>query len=249
MMSILGKFFKNFVVVSVIVFLFAGLLWIIVLIRGDFTTADYSGRRKQLANHFCFKKIIAEREKTKRQAKAMHLSFYEPASFSDLAQYVRNPGLADRGNLEVYKIYYEKAAEFFPQMAEVHGMLGFIYYHLGDSDKALNSYRNALRLNPYFFWFHYNLGLLYFQNGQYDKAAILFAQALKTNQGLNLKIIYNSSVYRPIFASAQNWGDYPVEENIKQGYKDCHLLLNLSQKRQQDASSQPPTEKIVIRLF
>jgi len=43
----------------------------------------------------------------------------------------------DRNALEAYARYYEKVVQFFPNLPDAHGMLGFNYFYLDQPGKAL----------------------------------------------------------------------------------------------------------------
>ena len=246
-MEIKGNFSRNVLVGAGTGLLALAVLFLVVIIRDDFIRKDYSGLRNQLAKHFLFKDLMAERDVIKVRARAMQLNFYLP-DFTILKKIVKDPANINASQLEAYKTYYEKAADFFPEIAEIQGMLGFIYFHLGDETKAKMSYRRAIELNPGFFWFHYNFGVVFFKNGEFDKAAVLFKQALNTNFKFNLEVLTSSGVYQQIFWPDQTWQGFSAEQSLKKAYRECERLLKVSETSLK-SSSPSKTSEALLYLF
>lgn len=63
-----------------------------------------------------------------------------------------------------------RAREFSGDDPNLSLIEGYYYWKKGATGRALDSYQEALRLNPSSAEAHYNLGLLYFQMSQYEKS-------------------------------------------------------------------------------
>jgi tetratricopeptide (TPR) repeat protein len=61
--------------------------------------------------------------------------------------------------------YLSLAIEQDPQNATYYFAQGSLYDQMGDQEKSIISYNNAIRVNPEYFDAHYNLGALYYNKG------------------------------------------------------------------------------------
>ncbi|OGW96997.1 MAG: hypothetical protein A2Z81_06375 [Omnitrophica WOR_2 bacterium GWA2_45_18] len=169
-----------------------------------------------------------ERVRVQNKARGMTLSFFRP-SFQPLADFVQGEALPQDA-VNAYTAYYEKAAELYPELAEVHGVLGVCYYKQGDAQKAIDFLKKGASLNPDFFWHPYNLGVVYLKNKDYVQAEKFFRQAAGVSPQATLKTIYVSGVYRPV------WGLIPHEpgdwmaQRLRQGYAQNYLFWGLCLK-------------------
>jgi len=119
-------------------------------------------------------------------------------------------------------IYYHKAvAHYFPyQKAEAYGMLGFCYERSGQSAQAIDYYKQAIALNPDYFWPYYDLGVIYYNQTQYSKAADYFLQAVEQNPVKTIVLLSRSKVYSDVKS-----GPYDFVQGIKQGRQQAYVLL------------------------
>ncbi|MFH0877183.1 MAG: tetratricopeptide repeat protein [Candidatus Omnitrophota bacterium] len=91
------------------------------------------------------------------------------------AQY-RDKGLSAQknGDLQTALVYYQKAMELDPTLAEAYNDAGVIYEARGWHDKAKAAYGKALDLDPTLSSAYYNLGSLYEREGDLEKAVFYF---------------------------------------------------------------------------
>ncbi len=152
-----------------------------------------------------------------------------PESYDYLEEASQSTENIDQKKLKKYLPYYQKIIQYYPEMAEAHGMKGFCLYHLGEEKKAIEAYQKAKALNPHFFWFYYNLGNIYLKNEQYALAVEMFQKALKTKPQAALIFVRSSRmIYMPIIR--EKFKDFSeVERELSQGYKDCYKLRVLTQ--------------------
>ena len=73
--------------------------------------------------------------------------------------------------------------------------LGFIYYKLGDKEKAVKNYRKAISLDEKYATAYNNLGIVYYQDENYAAAKDCFEKAIKHNRFyakamVNLGLVY-----------------------------------------------------------
>ncbi len=212
--------------------LVVGVFW---MIAPDFNKAKHSLRQNFLLSH-----IQKERANVEARAKLVTLNQLMP-SFDYLFAYIQNPsGEFEKGRLRGfngYINYYEKVAAYMPHYAEAHGLLGFLYYQEGDTEKAKGSYLKAITLDQEFFWYPYSLGLILFKEGQYAEALALLNKAVKLNPELTIKKILSSKIYLDILRSG-NINQFPWEQRLQEAYRQAYLLMVLSQQHLQ--GGKPP---------
>src|SRR5262249_18039625 len=68
-----------------------------------------------------------------------------------------------------------------PQFAQAHDNLGIVYARRGETDRAIESFRTALRLDPKNCQAATNLGVALEQNGKVDEARQLWTHALEVD--------------------------------------------------------------------
>ncbi len=99
----------------------------------------------------------------------------------------------DAGRIENAAEQFERAldlSEHYPpglisveDIEKVNYNLGVSYYTLGQADRAIESYLNALKLNPGNSAAYNNLGVAYFEKGWTDRAISTYQEALRANPG------------------------------------------------------------------
>ena len=171
--------------------------------------------------------IREEEKRTAFKAKAEMLNHYLP-SFDALAKFAAKAEAVSEGQWQAYRDYYKKVVEFFPQMSDAHALLGISYYYLGSKDQAVTALKEAVMLEPNFFWHSYNLGVIYFKDHHYLEAVKFFKKALKTKPEEMIKSIVTSKIYQQILAGMPT-RDYPLAR-LSQGYLNSSLLLAISFK-------------------
>lgn len=141
------------------------------------------------------------------------------------SEFVSREGHYNRFNLINCVNYHKAVAQFFAfQKAEAYGMLGFCYDRLGESAQAQAAYRQAISLNPEYFWPYYDLGVIHYSQAKYSQAEDYFTQALEHDPRKTLVLLSYSKVYNDVKASQQG-GGYDYFNGIKQGRTGAFILL------------------------
>lgn len=121
--------------------------------------------------------------------------------------------------------YHQAVADFFVfQRAEAYGMLGFCYERLGQEPQAVSSYRQAIALNPDYFWPYYDLGVIYYRQARYAQAGKYFEQAIEQAPIKTFILLSRSKVYNDVRLSQQG-GPYDFLQGLKQGQIKAYILL------------------------
>lgn len=108
-----------------------------------------------------------------------------PKNYNALANYA--VVLADKGNLQDSIVYYKKALAV-DDRAQSHYNLANTYARLGLKEKAKESYRMSIALDPNYSEAHNNLSKIYGEEGKYLEAISEIKIALKLNP-------YNAQAY------------------------------------------------------
>ena len=148
-----------------------------------------------------------------------------PESMEDLVAFSLNPDSAKAGNLQKYIPFFKTAIESLSnKSAAARSMLGYCYFYLGDTQKAIKQYEEARGINPKFFWTYYNLGVIQFKQGKYAEAAVILEKALMCEPAETLMFINVSKIYKDLNYYAANQG-YDTEKGLRNTYRDVHELL------------------------
>jgi len=75
--------------------------------------------------------------------------------------------------------YFQKAKETNPQDADTWALIGYCYGSLGRYQDAIESYKQAIRIEPDYAVAHYNLGVTYGSLGRYQDAIESYKQAIR----------------------------------------------------------------------
>ncbi len=167
------------------------------------------------------------------------LNRIRPQSFNYLADTMENNERFDLVKLRSYANYYLEVTKVIEDRADAYGLLGFCYYHLGEVDKAIAAYKEAIKINPNFFWSHYNLAVLYFKSQQYELARESIIAALRLDLNNSMMFIYNSQqLYLPLVAQAvkvhniehpEDFVFNQLQDGFRNGYIIwvlCHFHMN-----------------------
>lgn len=176
------------------------------------------GRLSPLGQH-----IAKEQTRARYRMRGISMSFFVP-SFESLSQAVAQEQSLPGDQLAPYMRYYEKVIEFYPEIAEAYALLGYCYFHQGDSYTALEYFQKAHHLQPYSFWTNYNLGILYWKQQNMAKTIEHLSIAAKIPLPVTLKKIHTSSLYQGI------WKEYAHPEQrittlLQKGYAQTYALL------------------------
>ncbi|MDH4227476.1 MAG: tetratricopeptide repeat protein [Deltaproteobacteria bacterium] len=74
-------------------------------------------------------------------------------------------------------VHLEKVVKEKATFADIHNMLGIIYYNANRNDEAIRAFSQAIRLNPRYTEASLNLAVVYNELGQFDKAQEVYALA------------------------------------------------------------------------
>jgi Flp pilus assembly protein TadD len=80
--------------------------------------------------------------------------------------------------------HVQKAVELGPERGEAHRMLGRIHHNLGETEKAIGAYREAIVLNGKDVWAMNNLGLLLIERERFEEALLPLARATQIDSGM-----------------------------------------------------------------
>lgn len=195
------------------------------LAAGILIVRQFETLRPLLTKNFLARHLILEREKVKSKARAVTLNHMMP-SLAPLARSLDGSEAMTLDQYSLYAQYYAKVAEYMPDHPDAYGLLGYCYYHLGETDRSLEAFEKAAQIVPQFFWFSYDTAALYFQKGEYTKAARHLERALAARPEGMAVFLKASKLYRDIMQSAE--GPLVTQEKLRDGYRRGHQMLILS---------------------
>lgn len=91
-----------------------------------------------------------------------------------------------------------KPPELYPQQAQVHAQQGTAAYEQGDISRAIESWKQAVELNPADAVTVNNLALLLKQKNRFDEAAVLLEKGLKLSPEV-AELHYNLAVISELY--------------------------------------------------
>ena len=191
--------------------------------------------------------LLKDRLVTQAQAKWIEIKSSSP-SFESLLKFIFNVDRSEPQHLRDYVPYYEKLNRYFPNLTEVYGFLGYCFTYLGEREKALHFFQQAVERKPYFFWFNYDLGILYLEKRDYNRAAVFFQKALETNEDLSVQLMVNSLVYEEIFQWVKGVDTKFLKDRIIETRKEIESILR-QMKDLPQSSRQEIKGNWEIRLF
>ena len=99
-------------------------------------------------------------------------------------------------------IYYVDKGLVEPSSSRSHllGTKGTAYDYLGQTEKAIEIYKEAIGLFPYKYLLHYNLGVTYLKNNDFINAVACFQEAIRCNpfhasSHFNIQRVYSRQAF------------------------------------------------------
>lgn len=158
--------------------------------------------------------------------KAKTLNVCMPSSFQKLIDVSERKSEPTDQALKEYLLYFRKTKEYLPSW-DAYALLGFCYGRLGEREKAIANYSDALEINPYFFPIIYNMGLHYFEMGKYKDATRVLEEVRTVNFGAMVPFMYASKIYQALMGYVAS-SETEMQIRMKTFYIDTYALLTLS---------------------
>lgn len=125
-----------------------------------------------------------------------------------------------------YQKYFELVMTYMPNDPTAAGLLGYVYYHAGQENKAIALLRMTADSGPDMFWSNYNLGVVCYKKGQFEIAINYLTRAIRSNPMVIRDYAYSSVIYRQILAGYRN--NYNFKDSLMEAYSDAYLLIEAS---------------------
>jgi tetratricopeptide (TPR) repeat protein len=155
---------------------------------------------------------------------------YQTPDFKQLAQDLLNNHIFKPEEINAwdtgqhYLSFFQKGTELFPELFEMHYMLGICQFWTGDLPAAESSLRQSLDINPMFFWSYYNLGLLYLKTGHIDAAITLLSEAKKIPPPITGKILHDLQAFEIIWKYMPDPQTY-INNHLQEANQQIDYLL------------------------
>jgi len=128
--------------------------------------------------------------------------------------------------------YYQKINEIMPKLPLAHGMLGYVYYHLGMEKHAVNSFNQAISFDSQFFGFYYNMGIAYFKNGEWQKAHNILKRGVQIDPERSI-VYYNVAAEKRFKDESSKKAWISKQLNfLKEGYLNAYKMIIVSYDKQ-----------------
>lgn len=169
-------------------------------------------------------------EEVKEKSNVQTLNRFKPASYKYLVDLSQGKAAPNTVQLKQYLRYYQKVAENMPSQSGAYVMEGVCHYYLGDLDKALESFKKAVAMNPNVALYRQNLGVLYYKLGDFRQANENFLQVIRNtvNPAKNFEYLSLSKVFRPLIVQAGINSEETAREQMQADYKSAYALLIVS---------------------
>jgi tetratricopeptide (TPR) repeat protein len=112
-----------------------------------------------------------------------------------LANYYLGDILTDRKDYQQAIPHLQIATRVYPEMTQVHFLLGKCFAGTGDSQRALEAFNKALKLDPNYKEVHYQLYELYTRLGDKEKSQAhlqVFEKLIKEGQDQDKRLLQES---------------------------------------------------------
>ena len=154
------------------------------------------------------------------------INAYHPGSMEYLTVLADGKTVPDKTKLRQYRKYFEVVSRYTAQGPFELGTLGFIYYHLGDLNRALKYYGKAIDLYPFYLNYYYNSSLILLQKNALKRALPLLLNALqKSKPGQNLTMVYYSRGQMGSFVVQDGVSQEDYLRRLDKDYQDTVFLL------------------------
>ena len=150
-------------------------------------------------------------------------------------------------DLNRFLSYFQSMIHREDTRIDAYAMMGFCYYHLGQKDKALAAYQEAVNLRPDFLWFQYDLGVIYLEQNQYQQAEQAFQKAFLTRQQYNLDFLKNSKIFASIHLSADIRGPSFVKR-LRDGYGLSFYFASICEEKMGNTRDSLLSRQQALRL-
>ncbi|MFT7537919.1 MAG: tetratricopeptide (TPR) repeat protein [Lysobacterales bacterium] len=125
-----------------------------------------------------------------------------------------------------FKQYFTQILTYMPNRSDAFGLLAYSNYNLNNTSEAINNYKQAIELNPKFFWYYYNLSILYSNINNHQMSVYLLEKALTLSPLTTLNgIIQSQKIYLPLHIQVGNKTGADLEKELRDGYNNGRLLL------------------------
>ncbi|MFO0837939.1 MAG: tetratricopeptide repeat protein [Phycisphaerae bacterium] len=146
-------------------------------------------------------------------------------------------------------VVWQDALNHAPNSPRAHNNLALALADLGQSEKAIAHYREAIRLNPRYPYAYSNLGNLLFRQGRVADALLLYAEAVRLKPDF-------ADCHNNLAAALETTGQYAASIKhcrlaleIKPDFADAHNNLGNALSGQLDLEQSAAEYRIAIALY
>ncbi|MGA1846179.1 tetratricopeptide repeat protein [Deferribacter abyssi] len=130
--------------------------------------------------------------------------------------------------------FFEEFLKFKDNFADVHNYLGYIYYISNDLNRAIEHYKKAVELNPYYTEALINLVVILHSIGEFDQAEMYLSNLKKSEKVKGLADKYCigklanmhaevANLYKSLFLYEEAVNEYEKALNLAPDFPDIRL--------------------------
>ena len=160
-----------------------------------------------------------------KRNKIRHLNGISP-DFTQMNNFLTHQVPKPAMNWVPYKNYFELVLRYMPQDAIAQELLGYVYYYMGQENKAIALLKSASNFSDNLFWPNYNLGVIYYKKGMYEQSFDYMSKAIAANPQGTVGYMYSSVMYRQIFFRYSSKLD--VKEQLNDAFGLAYILMEAS---------------------
>lgn len=149
-------------------------------------------------------------------------------SIDFLVDFIREEKSLSRSYMKEWVMYYRALREISGPRADVDGMLGFFSYYLGQKDRAIKYFEEAIIGNPLYLWFYYDMAVMYYEEGNYEKALEYVQLAVDRDEETTNSFLNVAKPYNDLLQPLQNKTDL-LHDHFQMGRMQMFKMLILCQ--------------------
>jgi tetratricopeptide (TPR) repeat protein len=177
----------------------------------------------------------------------LSMAYYMKGEY-ELQGQQRALALEDEKSIDTIVAWCENLAQQFPKNYNVYLLLGSAYRAKDEVDKAMESYKKAIEINPNFAEAYLGVGAVYFAIGQINEAIKSFKKAIEINPSHMAAYFNLAAIYKYNGQIDEAIASYEKTVEINPGFVSTYVCLGDLYLEKGDRAKAIKAYKKVIEL-